>query len=233
MGSKAGTKKIALIDPDPDTITDIKKSLSETSFQITEIPPHTPDLLQSIADIPQLDILIFEINLGQTDGISLVHQIRRKVDLMRLKLIVLTDRNEEFTEVAAFEEGVDDYVIKPVKPHAFRKRVLRIADSTRRDYMSGVPTDAFVFIHHENTIIFKGKEIKLPRKSFQLLEFLSSNSGILFSREELMSIVWEDKLDETSRTVDVHIRKIRERIGNEYITTLKGIGYIFNPNTES
>jgi two-component system, OmpR family, alkaline phosphatase synthesis response regulator PhoP len=144
-------------------------------------------------------------------------------------VVFLTARSEEYSEVAAFDIGADDYITKPIKPRALMSRISALF---RRDSKKSSPSNIInvgdlTIDRTSYTISVKGKEINLPKKEFELLYFLAQNPNKVFSREDLLQNIWGSDVYVLARTVDVHIRKVREKIGEDYITTVKGVGYKF------
>jgi two-component system alkaline phosphatase synthesis response regulator PhoP len=144
--------------------------------------------------------------------------------------VFLTARSEEYSEVAAFDVGADDYITKPIKPRALMSRISALF---RRDSKKETPTALItigdlVIDRTSYTIKLKNKEINLPKKEFELLFFLAQNPNKVFSREDLLHNIWGTDVYVLARTVDVHIRKVREKIGDDFIATVKGVGYKFN-----
>ena len=175
------------------------------------------------------DLILVDIMMPEIDGIQLCRKLRNieKFDLTRI--IFLTARAEEYSEVAAFEAGADDYITKPIKPRAL---VSRINSFYSRKYSSEESNNTLII---DNLIINKDSylvkvddnEIFFPKKEFELLYFLASNPNKVFSRESLLRNIWGSNIHVVPRTVDVHIRKIREKLGQDFISTIKGVGYKF------
>jgi two-component system alkaline phosphatase synthesis response regulator PhoP len=145
--------------------------------------------------------------------------------------VFLTARTEEYSEVAAFEAGADDYITKPIKPRALLSRLAAwFRREPRKEPVAPVISAGDIIIDRPSyTVLVKGKEVKLPRKEFELLHFLARQPNRVFDRDDLLRNIWGTDVLVLARTVDVHIRKIREKIGETYIRTVKGVGYKFNP----
>lgn len=176
------------------------------------------------------NLVLLDIMMPKMDGVEACRQLRATPELDGIFIVFLTARSEEYSEVAAFEVGADDYITKPIKPRAL---LSRIAALSRR----GVKTNAMpnqismgdlTIDRTSYTIMLKDKEIDLPKKEFELLYYLALHPNQVFSRDDLLHHVWGADVYVLSRTVDVHVRKVREKIGEDYIATVKGVGYKFN-----
>jgi two-component system alkaline phosphatase synthesis response regulator PhoP len=167
--------------------------------------------------------------MPKMDGVETCRQLRDLPELQKMFVVFLTARSEEYSEVAAFDIGADDYITKPIKPRALMSRISALF---RRDSKKSSPSNIITIgdltiDRTSYTISVKGKEINLPKKEFELLYFLAQNPNKVFSREDLLQNIWGTDVYVLARTVDVHIRKVREKIGEDYITTVKGVGYKF------
>jgi two-component system alkaline phosphatase synthesis response regulator PhoP len=167
--------------------------------------------------------------MPKMDGVETCRQLRDLPELQKMFVVFLTARSEEYSEVAAFDIGADDYITKPIKPRALMSRISALF---RRDSKKSSPSNIITIgdltiDRTSYTISIKGKEINLPKKEFELLYFLAQNPNKVFSREDLLQNIWGTDVYVLARTVDVHIRKVREKIGEDYITTVKGVGYKF------
>ena len=163
------------------------------------------------------------------DGVETCRQLREIPQLVNTFIVFLTARSEEYSEVAGFEVGADDYITKPIKPRALMSRIA----SFFRRIENKKPKENYIetgdlLIDKSSYIVRKGdREIALPKKEFELLYFLARNPNVVHSRDELLKNIWGTDVYVLARTVDVHIRKVREKIGDDYIKTVKGVGYKF------
>jgi two-component system alkaline phosphatase synthesis response regulator PhoP len=167
--------------------------------------------------------------MPEMDGIEACRQIKSIPQLVNTPLIFLTARGEEFSELAGFEAGADDYIIKPIKPRVLISRLKAIL---RRNQSDGPKTEAMNFqdlkIDRESfSVTYKLKVLQFPKKEFELLSLLASKPGKVFTREQILEAIWGDDVLVVDRTIDVHIRKIREKLDDNYIQTIKGVGYKF------
>jgi two-component system, OmpR family, alkaline phosphatase synthesis response regulator PhoP len=166
------------------------------------------------------------------DGVETCRQIRENPELKGTFIIFLTARAEEYSEVAAFDVGADDYITKPIKPRALMSRIAALfrRESKKENEVAQIKIKDLIIDRTSYTIDKNGKTITLPKKEFELLYFLAKNPNIVFSRDDLLQNIWGTDVFVLARTVDVHIRKVREKIGEDYITTVKGVGYKFELN---
>jgi len=151
-------------------------------------------------------------------------------ELVNTYIVFLTARAEEYSEVAAFDVGADDYILKPIKPRALMSRISALfrRDSSKKNTSAQIKAGELIIDRTSYTVKLKGREISLPKKEFELLYFLAQNPNKVFSRDDLLQNIWGADVYVLSRTVDVHIRKVREKIGDDCIATIKGVGYKFN-----
>ncbi len=166
------------------------------------------------------------------DGVETCRQIREIPELKSTFIIFLTARSEEYSEVAAFDVGADDYITKPIKPRALMSRIAALfrRESKKEHELTQIKIKDLIVDRTSYTIDKSGRTITLPKKEFELLYFLAKNPNMVFSRDDLLQNIWGADVFVLARTVDVHIRKVREKIGENYITTVKGVGYKFDIN---
>jgi two-component system alkaline phosphatase synthesis response regulator PhoP len=176
------------------------------------------------------DLVLLDIMMPKMDGVEACRQIRAMPELVNTFIIFLTARTEEYSEIAAFDGGADDYIQKPIKPRALMSRISALfrRDSKKKNESSQIKVGDLIIDRSSYTIKVKGREVSLPKKEFELLFFLAQNPNKVFNRDELLQNIWGSDVYVLARTVDVHIRKVREKIGEDYISTVKGVGYKFN-----
>jgi two-component system, OmpR family, alkaline phosphatase synthesis response regulator PhoP len=176
------------------------------------------------------DLVLLDIMMPKMDGVETCRLIRAIPELHNSYIVFLTARAEEYSEVAAFDVGADDYITKPIKPRALMSRISALfrRDSKKKSTTAQITIGNLLIDRTSYTIRLNGKEISLPKKEFELLFFLAQNPNKVFSRDDLLQNIWGSDVYVLARTVDVHIRKVREKIGEDYITTVKGVGYKFN-----
>lgn len=181
------------------------------------------------------NLVLLDIMMPKMDGVETCRMLRLIPELDGVFIVFLTARSEEYSEVAAFDAGADDYITKPIKPRAL---LSRIAAMSRRGVKSKTQPNEIVMgdlriDRTSYTVTVKEKEIDLPKKEFELLYYLALHPNQVFSRDDLLHHIWGADVYVLARTVDVHIRKVREKIGEDYISTVKGVGYKFSEQVEA
>lgn len=222
--------KILLVDDDPDILELLEYNLSKEGYSIRTAANGLEGI--QVAEEFSPDLILMDIMMPVMDGIEAGRIMKQNKILKKALLIFLTARNEEYSEVAAFEMGADDYITKPVKPRALISRIKAI---TQRNAVEKVDETDIVLEHltinrQKYSISIKENSWTLPKKEFDLLIFFVNHQNRVYTREEILISVWGKGVHVTERTVDVHIRKIREKIGDDYIRTIKGVGYLFSRN---
>ena len=176
---------------------------------------------------PQL--IILDLMMPKLDGIETCRELRAMPEFKKTLVAFLTAREEDYSQIAGFDAGADDYITKPIKPRVFISRIKALLRRLETNEASGKLRVGDIEIDRDRYLILKdGKEIILPRKEFELLSLLASKPGRVFKREEILSKVWGNDTIVGDRTIDVHIRKLREKIGDDYFKTIKGVGYKFD-----
>jgi two-component system, OmpR family, alkaline phosphatase synthesis response regulator PhoP len=178
------------------------------------------------------DVILLDIMMPKQDGVETCRQLREIPEIANAFIIFLTARSEEYSEIAAFDVGADDYITKPIKPRALMSRISAYfrRDVQKNEVTNQINIGDLTIDRTSYTVNLKGTEINLPKKEFELLYFLAQNPNKVFGREELLQNIWGSDVYVLARTVDVHIRKVREKIGDDFITTVKGVGYKFALN---
>ena len=219
--------KILAIDDDKDILLLLKYNLESEGYHVETASSGKKGI--SIAQKINPNLMLVDIMMPEMDGIQTCIKLREIDNLKSSYILFLTARTEEYSEVAAFDAGADDYITKPIKPRALLSRLnsfYKRASSKVNSSKSLKIGD--LFINKDNYVVkIKNKEIFFPKKEFELLYFLASNPKKVHSRESLLRNIWGADVHVVARTVDVHIRKIREKIGQNFITTIKGVGYKF------
>ena len=222
------TSKILLVDDDPDIIELLEYNLKKEGYETAS----ANDGVQAVevAKIFKPDLILLDVMMPRQDGIETARQLRQLPDFKDTYILFLTARAEEYTEVAAFDVGADDYIVKPIKPRALTSRIKAVL---RRDVQQ-IESDLLIeigqlIINRTNySVNNNGVNLVMPKKEFELLSFLAKHPNKVFNRDELLEKVWGVDVYVVERTVDVHIRKLREKIPEHYIKTLKGVGYMFS-----
>lgn len=175
------------------------------------------------------DLIILDVMMPEMDGVEACEELRKLDDFQSTLILFSSARSEDFTQLSAYNAGADDYVVKPIKPKLFLSRVKALLKRSGKHVNTSVSSIADLSIDAEGYKVFKsGVEVPLVKKEFKLLCLLVSKPGKVFSRDEIINKVWESDVVVGNRTIDVHIRKLREKIGADYFLTLKGVGYKFN-----
>ncbi|WP_026995569.1 response regulator transcription factor [Flectobacillus major] len=220
--------KVLLVDDDPDILELLQYNLEGEGYQVMTAENGKVAVEKAKIFLP--DLIVMDIMMPIMDGIEAGRIIKQLPELHKTYLLFLTARAEEYSEIAAFDIGADDYIIKPVKPRALLSRIKAIL---KRELNEGTGIEKIVIedltINKQNySIAVNNNSWVLPKKEFDLLMFFVTNPNKVYSRDEILSNVWGRGIHVTERTVDVHIRKIREKIGDDYIRTIKGVGYLFS-----
>jgi len=219
--------KILLVDDEPDILEIVGYNLTSEGYQVITAENGVQAIKKAKKEQPQL--IILDVMMPEMDGIEACEQIRKIESLDNTIITFLTARGEDYSQVAGFEAGADDYITKPIKPKLLVSKVKallrRFKESNVEDNV--VKIGSLIINRDEYKIELKGKEIILPRKEFELLSLLASKPGKVFKREDILDKVWGNEVVVGGRTIDVHIRKLREKIGDHYFKTVKGVGYKF------
>lgn len=218
--------KILLVDDEPDILEIISYNLSGEGYQVITAENGIEAVKKAKKELPQLVIL--DVMMPEMDGIEACELIRKDANLKDAVITFLTARGEDYSQLAGFDAGADDYITKPIKPKVLISKVKALLRRFREeDAKDTVKIGNLVINRDEYKIVLKGKEIILPRKEFELLALLASKPGKVFKRDEILDKVWGNEVIVGGRTIDVHIRKLREKIGDDYFKTIKGVGYKF------
>ena len=219
--------KVLIVDDDPEIIEILNYNLINSGFITKSASNGLEAIKKAKKFIP--DIILLDVMMPEMDGIEACIKIREIKTLTNTRIIFLSARGEDFTQIAAFDAGADDYISKPVKPKILLKKISSIARRLDRNKnRSGILDLGDIIINRESYLVTINKvEKNLPRKEFELLYLLATKPGKLFTREEIMLKVWGTEIFVGDRTIDVHIRKLRKKIGEKYIKTTKGVGYKF------
>ncbi len=219
--------KVLIVDDDPEIIEILNYNLINSGFITKSASNGLEAIKKAKKFVP--DIILLDVMMPEMDGIEACIKLREIKTLTSTRIIFLSARGEDFTQIAAFDAGADDYISKPVKPKILLKKISSIARRLDRNKnTSGILDLGEIIIDRESYLVTINKvEKNLPRKEFELLYLLATKPGKLFTREEIMLKVWGTEIFVGDRTIDVHIRKLRKKIGEKYIKTTKGVGYKF------
>ncbi len=216
--------KILLVDDEPDILEIVGYNLSQEGYKI--LTAHNGREAISKAKKEKPHLIIMDVMMPEMDGIEACEAIRNIPELSEVIITFLTARAEDYSQVAGFEVGADDYITKPIKPKILVSKVKALLRRLKEDKPQDTLMVTGMEINREEYKIIKdGQEIVLPKKEFELLYLLASKPGKVFKREEILSKVWGEDVVVGGRTIDVHIRKLREKIGEDLFKTIKGVGY--------
>ena len=218
--------KILLVDDEKDILEFLSYNLKKESFNVRTCLNGEQAIEEARKFKP--DLIILDVMMPEMDGITACSEIRKISDLKDVLILFLTARSEEYSELAGFDAGADDYVTKPIKPKLLISRIKALLKrNKKKDYDSYIKISDIEIDKGKHLLLFKEEEIHLAKKEFNLLYYLMTIPGKVFSREEIISEIWKDAVV-GDRTIDVHVRKIREKIGGHHIKTIKGVGYKFD-----
>lgn len=221
--------KVLIVDDEPDILEFMEYNLKKEGYQVLQAKNGKEAVEIAKKEFPHLVIL--DIMMPIMDGIEACRVMREIPELQNTLITFLTARNEEYSQLAGFDVGADDYISKPIKPRIMLSRVKALLRRLNGSTGSSTPVVQIgnLKIDRESYLVYKGEEsVVLPRKEFELLALLTSKPGKVFTREDILSRVWGSDIVVGDRTIDVHIRKIREKLGDDSIKTIKGIGYKFD-----
>jgi len=220
--------KILIVDDEPDIRELIEYNLKKEGYQVFTASNGQEGVAEAKRVLP--DLIILDIMMPKMDGIEACRILRTMSDFKNTFMVFLTARSEEYSEIAGFNVGADDYIAKPIKPRALTSRINAIL---RRNVQSEIEIEnkleiGDLVIDREAFMVYqRGEKVVLAKKEFELLYLLASKPGKVFTRETILKNIWEDSVVVTNRTIDVHIRKVREKLGDKYVSTVKGVGYKF------
>ncbi len=227
MGSKP-SQKVLVVDDEEPILELLKYNLEKQGYEVKTAT--NGQIALEVAKRFHPDLVLLDIMMPKMDGVEACRHLRAMPELANTFIVFLTARAEEYSEIAAFDVGADDYILKPIKPRALMSRISALfrRESKKSSTSAQITIGDLVIDRTSYTVKVSGKEVNLPKKEFELLYFLAQNPNKVFNRDDLLQNIWGSDVYVLARTVDVHIRKVREKIGDDYITTVKGVGYKFN-----
>lgn len=220
--------KILLVDDEPDILDFVSYNLKAEGYKVSTAASGKAGVAKAKDLKP--DLILLDVMMPEMDGIEACDQIRKLPGLENTVIAFLTARGEDYSQVAGFEAGADDYITKPVKPKVLTSRLkalLRRRPVPEQEVPGKMEFSDLIIDPERYHVEISGNVIELPRKEFELLSLLASKPGKVFTREEIMDRIWGTVVIVGGRTIDVHIRKLREKIGDDRIKTVKGVGYKF------
>ena len=222
---KGKSLTLLLVDDEPDILEIITYNLEKEGFAVHTAKNGREALKRALKYRPQL--ILMDIMMPEMDGIEACEQIRRHKELADTLVVFLSARGEDFSQMAAFDAGGDDYITKPIKPKVLVKKIKALLKRIGRENNDSLEVGNLTIDRERYTVTQDGQTIALPRKEFELLTLLASKPEKVFKRDEILEKVWGKEVVVGSRTIDVHIRKLREKLGSGLLHTVKGVGYKF------
>ena len=219
--------KILLVDDEPDILEIVGYNLSQEGYKIVTATNGKDAITVAKKEVPHL--IIMDVMMPVMDGMEACENIRKIPELNNVIITFLTARSEDYSQVAGFDAGADDYISKPIKPKLLVSKVKALLRRLKEETTNSDTLNVgdIVINREEYKIIQAGKELVLPRKEFELFYLLASKPGKVFKREDILDKVWGNEVIVGGRTIDVHIRKLREKLGENLFVTIKGVGYKF------
>jgi two-component system alkaline phosphatase synthesis response regulator PhoP len=219
--------KILLVDDEPDILEFLSYNLIKEGYDVSTAENGAEGLKRAKVEKP--DLILLDIMMPEMDGIEACAEIRKVESLKKTLIVFLTARTEEFSQLAGYEAGADDYITKPVKPKVLMSKIkalLRLKSTEEKQEF--IQLEDFTIDRETYKVTFQGEDFLLPRKEFELIALLASNPKRVFKRDEILEKIWGNEVVVGGRTIDVHIRKLREKFGNDRLSTIKGVGYKLN-----
>jgi two-component system alkaline phosphatase synthesis response regulator PhoP len=230
--NESSNYKILLVDDEPDILEFIGYNLKKEGFTVLTSNNGQDGLKIAQAETPHL--IVLDVMMPGMDGIETCEELRKIPELRNTLVVFLTARGEDYSQIAGFDAGADDYITKPIKPKVLISRVKALLKRYSHTTQEEKPNEGNkvtvgdLIIDREKYLVTSGvKELSLPKKEFELLLLLAAKPDRVFTRDEIYASVWGDNIIVGDRTIDVHIRKLREKIGQDHIRTIKGVGYKF------
>ena len=222
-----GKQRILLVDDEPYILEFIEDNLGKEGYDVLTAGNGRVGVEMAKKLLP--DLVLLDVMMPEMDGMEACAEIREHGPLAQTVVAFLTARGEDYSQIAGFEAGADDYILKPIKPKVLVSRVQALLRRKKNSgYVGGNYDGTGLMIDPERYVVMhQGQELNLPKKEFELLSLLASQPGKVFSREKILASVWGTDVVVGDRTIDVHIRKLREKLGDEYFKTVKGVGYKF------
>ena len=218
---------ILIVDDEPDIIEILRYNLEKEGYKTYSATNGLEAVAKAESILP--DLILLDVMLPDMDGIQTCETIRSKPELRDTLIAFLTARSEDYSEIAGFQAGADDYITKPIRPKVLISRIQSLLKRTRQQVDTNIISYNEIVLNKEKMLVeMDGVSLTLPNKEFRLLELLISKPERVFTRKEIYSLIWGSDIIVGDRTIDVHIRKLREKLQERYIYTIKGVGYTFN-----
>jgi two-component system alkaline phosphatase synthesis response regulator PhoP len=222
----ATQNKILLVDDEQDILEFLTYNLRKEGYHVFSALNGEEAL--KIAREEQPNLVLLDVMMPGLDGIEVCRELRQMSGMQDVLIAFLTARSEDYSHIAGFDAGADDYINKPIKPRVLVSRIKALLRRVPGAREADAVDMGAIRIDRESYLVFKNEEqISLPRKEFELISLLATKPGKVFTREEILNTIWGGEVIVGDRTIDVHIRKLREKLGEDYIKTVKGVGYKF------
>jgi len=219
-------QKILLVDDEQDIVDMIAYNLEREGFEVMTANNGRQAIEVANANVP--DLVLLDVMMPEMDGMETCREMRDSALLRNVRIAFLTARSEDYSQIAGFDAGADDYISKPIKPRVLISRVKALLRRAAGEPETAPEQTSGIVIDKEKYLVYKdGESLSLPKKEFELLALLTSAPGRVFTREIILASVWGNDVIVGDRTIDVHIRKLREKLGDDYFKTVKGVGYKF------
>jgi two-component system alkaline phosphatase synthesis response regulator PhoP len=222
------SSKILIVDDEQDILELIRHALNKEGYEV-HIAVNGQQAIEKTAKVLP-DLILMDVMMPVMDGMEACRQLKEDPATQQIPIIFLTARSEEFAELAGFEAGADDYIAKPIRTRVLTSRIkaiLRRNTGTVETPQIKLEFGDLIIDRERFMVVYQGNSLQFPRKEFELLSFLASKPGRVFSRDEILENVWGNEVLVVDRTIDVHVRKIREKLDDRFIFTVKGVGYKF------
>jgi len=221
--------KILLVDDENDILEFLSYVLRKENFEVFTASDGKQGIAKALEEIP--DLILLDVMMPHMDGIATCEELRKHDSLQHTIIAFLTARGEDYSQIAGFEAGGDDYITKPIRPKVLVSRINALLKRRSQSiaFAPAQPTSALTIDRERFVVYLEGQEVILPKKEFELLSLLHSKPEKVFLRDEIYTAVWGSDIVVGERTIDVHIRKLREKLGDKHIKTIKGVGYKFVP----
>ncbi|MDF9798649.1 two-component system alkaline phosphatase synthesis response regulator PhoP [Catalinimonas alkaloidigena] len=219
--------KVLVVDDEPDILDLLEYNLAKEGYKVKTATNGKKAVEIAANFLP--DLILLDIMMPNQDGVETCRQLRENPELYNTYIVFLTARSEEYSEVAAFDTGADDYITKPIKPRALMSRISAMfrREAKKKQKSDKITIGGLTIDRTSYMVTVNDEQVSLPKKEFELLYFLAQNPDKVHSRDDLLQNIWGADVYVLARTVDVHIRKVREKVGSQYIATVKGVGYKF------
>jgi two-component system alkaline phosphatase synthesis response regulator PhoP len=217
---------ILIVDDEPDILEFLSYNIRKEGYKVFT----AENGIEALRIVQQINpsLILLDIMMPKMDGIETCQVIRKDLNMIQPVIAFLTARTEDYAQIAGFEAGADDYINKPIRPRLLLSKIDSLLRRVNSLTGKGTLANGMTIDRDRFMVTLEGQELNLPKKEFELLELLASRPGKVFNRDQILAVVWGNDTIVGERTIDVHIRKLREKLGDEYIRTIKGVGYTFN-----